>query len=78
MNPLTEKYDQARVSTLGILAHLNDGKISALVAARKLVSLRFTLVGDDLDEDWRTFVAIDSETDDLPTGEERKHWSPEA
>jgi len=78
MSPLTEKYDQARVSALGVLSHLTEGKISALVAARKLVPFRFTLVGDKLDEDWRTFVAINSETDHLPMGEERKHWSAEA
>jgi hypothetical protein len=78
MSPLAEKYDQARVSALDVLSRFIERKIGALPAARRLVSLRFPLIGDTLDDDWRVFVGIDSETDHLPTGEERKHWSAEA
>lgn len=78
MSPLTEKYEQDRVATVGILLALIDRKIGTILAARKLASLRHALVGDKFDDDWRIFIGIDSETDDLPTGEERKHWSPDA
>ena len=78
MSPHTEEYDQARISTLAILASLTTGKIGLLLAARKLAVLRFRLIGDKLDDDWRIFAAIDSETDHLPTGKERVHWQAEA
>lgn len=78
MSPLAEKYNQARIATLDVLTSLTTGKIGVLLAARKLAGLRFTLIGDKLDDDWRIFVAIDSETDHLPTGKERVHWQTEA
>ncbi|HTJ79694.1 MAG TPA: hypothetical protein VL357_11925 [Rariglobus sp.] len=78
MSPLAEKYDQARIATLDVLTSLTTGKIGVLLAARQLAALRFTLVGDKLDDEWRIFVAIDSETDHLPTGKERIHWQGEA
>ena len=73
MSPLTEKYEQARVSTVSVLTALTEGTIGTILAARKLASLRHTLVGDKFDDDWRTFIGIDSETDHLPTGDERSH-----
>ena len=78
MSPLTEKYEQDRVATVGVLIALIEGKIGTILAARKLASLRHTLVGDKFDDDWRTFIGIDSETDDLPTGEERRHWAADS
>ena len=78
MSPHTEKYEQARVAAVGVLVALIDRKIGTTLAARKLASLRHTLVGDKFDDDWRTFIGIDSETDHLPTGEERRHWAPDA
>jgi hypothetical protein len=78
MSPATEKYEQDRVATVGVLVALIEGKIGTILASRKLAFLRHTLVGDQLDDDWRTFIGIDSETDDLPAGDERRHWAPDA
>ena len=78
MSPATEKYEQDRATTVAVLTALIDGKIGTILASRKLASLRHTLVGDKFDDAWRTFIGIDSETDDLPTGEERRHWAPDA
>jgi hypothetical protein len=70
--------EESKAATVATLSSLLEGSISVIEAARKLSSLRFSLVGDQLDDDWRVFVGIDSETDHLPVGEVRKHWSADA
>jgi hypothetical protein len=56
---------------------LIEGRLGVIDAARELSKLAFWT---DLrnDEDLTTFVAIDSETDDLPVGNVRQYWSAEA
>jgi hypothetical protein len=82
MSPLEERHDQVRRSALDILTRFAEGKLTVLLTTRKLMSTRHVLTDGAsvgaVDDDWRTFIGIDSETDDLPTGEERKHWAPDA
>jgi hypothetical protein len=54
------------------------GKTGIIAGSRMLSGLRFELDVPEDDEDFLSFVAIDSETDDLPVGQEREFWSPEA
>jgi hypothetical protein len=55
-----------------------DGRIGVIEASRALVALRFEVAVDERDPDFITFVGIDSETDDLPVGQTRQHWAPDA
>jgi hypothetical protein len=72
------EFEASKESAVATLLSFLEGRIGAIEAARKLSSLRFSLVGDELEEDWRVFVGIDSETDHLPVGEERKNWSADS
>lgn len=57
-------------------AILNED-IGVIAGSRRLKSLGLELYGGH-DEDFLTFVAIDSETDHLPVESERRNWSVEA
>jgi len=53
-----------------------DGRVGIIAGARRISTLCGGHVGlDEFDPDFRTFIAIDSETDDLPIGQTRQHWS---
>jgi hypothetical protein len=67
--PTTRALDAAR--------RLIAGKVGVIEGCRELSSLR-SAFGDPFAEDFRTFVAIDSATDDLPVGKVRQEWNPEA
>src|SRR5690348_11621292 len=77
-SPHTEKFQQARAAAVETLVSLLAGSIGLINASRKLASLRYQLEGEELDDDWRVFVCVDSETDHLPAGQERTHWQAEA
>jgi len=66
-----------RAQVLSLARQLLAGKLSVIAAARGLSALRCDF-DPDLQTELRTFVGIDSETDDLPIGEVRKYWSREA
>ena len=51
-----------------------NGDLNFLEGARNLVDLRHEAAVRDDDADFMVFVAIDSETDDLPTGAARQQW----
>lgn len=56
-----------------------EGTISIIAGARQLRVFAGGHAGiDERDPDFRTFVGIDSETDDLPVGESRRHWAADA
>lgn len=55
-----------------------DGQLCYLVGSRRLSALRHEVDVADSDADFLTFVSIDSDTDALPLGEVRRHWSAEA
>ena len=52
-------------------------EIGIIAASRRLSALGWELF-DAHDEDFITFDAVDSETDDLPVDIERRNWSAEA
>jgi hypothetical protein len=54
-----------------------SGKLGVIAGARQLCGLGHQ-VGADRDPDFIIFIGIDSESDDLPIGEARQHWNPEA
>ena len=52
-----------------------DGKMGIIEGARQLSTLAPDLVPDwKVDPDFLVLAALDSETDDLPVGKERKLW----
>jgi hypothetical protein len=56
-----------------------SGQLGIIAAARQIISLAFQLHGDKfVHEMFGVFVAIDSETDHLPVGPERRHWATDA
>jgi hypothetical protein len=60
-----------------IAQDLLDGRVGIIAGARQISALCGGHVGlDEFDPDFRAFIAIDSETNDLPVGQTRQHWSP--
>ena len=70
--PSEDDRHAARAMTLAIARSVIAGEVSILLAARELARLRFSAAEDDSDADFLTFVAIESETDHLPIGDERR------
>jgi hypothetical protein len=68
----------ARRQAAVIAREVLSGERDILLAARELAALRFSMDVPDSDPDFTCFVAIDSETDALPLGAVREHWSSEA
>ena len=54
-----------------------SGEIGVIAGARQLCGLGHQ-IGADRDPDFLFFIGVDSESDDLPIGEIRKHWNPDA
>jgi hypothetical protein len=55
-----------------------NGELNFLEGAIELASLRNEAEVDLNDPDFMVFVVIDSETDHLPIGAPREHWSTDA
>ena len=56
-----------------------DGRISIIAGARQIRRFCGGHAGlDERDPDLTTFIGIDSETDDLPIGDVRHYWAPDA
>jgi hypothetical protein len=55
-----------------------DGQVGIIDGSRQLASLRHRIDMDEMDEDFLPFVGIDSETDSLPLGDDRRHWAADA
>jgi hypothetical protein len=68
-----------RQKVVAIAQELLDGRIGVIDAARQINAFRGDRVAlDEFDPDFVTFLAIDSETDDLPVGDVRRHWAADA
>ncbi len=63
---------------VGIANGVLAGQIGIIEGARKLAYLRWKVTDDEFDPDFIPFVAVDSETDALPIGEERARWTSNA
>ena len=55
-----------------------DESIHHLEGAIELSRLRHDAEVEVRDSDFQAFVLVSSETDDLPIGDQRRHWSKEA
>ena len=68
-----------RQKTAEIAQGILDGGISIIAGALEIHALFCGHVGiDEQDPDLNTVVALDSETDDLPIGDVRQYWAPDA
>lgn len=65
-----------RIKAISTAQDLIRCKIGIIAGSRILSSLRFEIEVPEDDQDFITFVGIDSEADDLPVGQERQYWSP--
>jgi hypothetical protein len=81
---LLSNYDNGRLyldrptsRALDVACNLVAEKMGVIEGCRELSSMRHAF-GESLADDFRTFVAIDSETDDLPVGTVRREWNPAA
>lgn len=72
----TMKNELARV--LNTAQKMLDGSLGIVEGSRILADLRHRVADDERDPDFLPFVAIDSETDHLPVGEAKHHWSETA
>ncbi len=80
MNPESEQPRQRTIPESQILSLARQflgGQLGVIAASRKLSPLRHQ-VWAELAEVLVVFTGIDSETDTLPIGDVREHWSPEA
>jgi hypothetical protein len=73
---LNEIEEARRKAVLAAQAVL-DGNLGLIEGARILASLRGR-ADVEADPDFLLFTAVDSETDHLPIGNERRHWDPNA
>jgi hypothetical protein len=68
-----------RQKVVAIARELLAGRVGVIEAARQIDAFRGDRVGlDEFDPDFVTFLAIESETDDLPVGDTRSHWAADA
>ncbi len=78
-----EKVAFIRGKIVAICEAILNEEIGVIAGSRILNRLEFELLHNEVgwfqrDEDFVTFVAIDSETDSLPVDSERRNWSVEA
>jgi hypothetical protein len=69
--------DDAPERAIALARRILAGEIGLIEGCRALSSMRWEL-GDDVRDRFIPFVAIDSETDDLPIGAVRDLWQPDA
>jgi hypothetical protein len=68
-----------RAEVAQIARDILDGRIGIIEGAREIRRFCGGHLGfDERDPDLNTFVAIDTETDDLPIGDVRQYWAPDA
>lgn len=74
-----EEYIQKHRQRVGEIAKgMLAGTIDYLDGARKISTLRHAVEAPQDDPDFSAFVAVDSETDNLPIGEPRQYWAKES
>ena len=71
-------FERARAEFAALARAVAGGESGLIDGARKLCALGYALGIDVDDPDFRTLVALDSETDALPVGSERENWAPNA
>lgn len=72
-----EHREWASRKIVAIAKSIISGDLGIVAGARQLAGWRFDVDAEN-DSDFLFFLAVDSETDDLPVGEVRSRWNPEA
>lgn len=72
----SEAHDTAEI--VAVAQAMLDGRLGVIQGSRRLNDLRETIGISHMDEDFASFVVIDSETDTLPVGDVRGRWSERA
>jgi hypothetical protein len=72
-----EHQKWATKEIVSIARGILSGELGIVAGARQLAAWRFD-VGADKDPDFIFFVGIESETDEIPIGDVRSRWNPEA
>jgi hypothetical protein len=76
---MTDLEKSQRAKAIATATEMITDKMGIIAGARILATLRFEVGVTEDDEDFLTFVVIDSETDDLPIDQQiREHWATEA
>lgn len=78
MTPSFNTVAEQHHEIVRVARRIVDGSVGVIAGAREMTRVHFRSHSKERDEDFIVFVGIDSETDDLPVGEVRKHWSAEA
>ena len=78
MNMSDEDIEKKRRRAAFVARGMLDGSIHYLEGAIELSSLRLGVGLPEDDKDFMAFVVVSSETDNLPIGAPRQHWSQEA
>ncbi len=73
-----EYVEKMRRRTAAIASGMIDGSVHYLEGAIELASLKFEVEVPENDKDFLAFTGVSSETDSLPLGSAREHWSKEA
>ena len=77
--PITNEpeFRRACSDVVAVARSILSGSIGVVAGARRLSRLRFDVRAED-DPDFTFFVGVDSQTNHLPVGEVRRHWSADA
>ena len=78
MTPAFNTVDEQQHEIVRVARRIVDGSVGVIAGAREMTRVHFRSHSKEKDEEFLVFVGIDSETDHLPVGEVRKHWSAEA
>jgi hypothetical protein len=73
-----EYIELKRKRAAEVAAGMLDGSVHYLEGAIELSSLRFEVGLPEDDKDFLAFTGVSSETDHLPIGSARQHWSQDA
>ena len=72
-----DSSSEARDQAIGLARAILEGRVELIEGARLITYLLPTLGLQDL-TDLMPFAMIDDESDDIPTGPERRYWNPDA
>ena len=69
---------QDKREIVSVARRILNGSSGIIAGAREITRVRFTSHSIEKDQELLVFGGIASETDHLPVGDARKHWSAEA
>jgi hypothetical protein len=78
MTPSFNTLAEQQHEIVRVARRIVDGSVGVIEGAREMTRVHFRSHSKEEDEEFLVFVGINSETDHLPVGEVRRHWSTEA